>query len=57
MPLNLLSLANSLPAFSCEVEGCGRQFSVVSNLRRHKKVHKGGEARSEAGSEDRQSDE
>lgn len=27
--------------FSCDVEGCGRQFSVVSNLRRHKKVHKG----------------
>lgn len=43
--------------FSCEVEGCGRHFSVVSNLRRHRKVHKG-EARSEAGSEDQaQSDE
>lgn len=41
--------------FSCEVEGCGRQFSVVSNLRRHRKVHKG-EARSEAGSEDHHSD-
>ena len=27
--------------FACEVEGCGRHFSVVSNLRRHKKVHKG----------------
>ncbi|EPS45107.1 hypothetical protein H072_861 [Dactylellina haptotyla CBS 200.50] len=27
--------------FACEVEGCGRQFSVVSNLRRHRKVHKG----------------
>ncbi|KAK6339837.1 hypothetical protein TWF718_009227 [Orbilia javanica] len=26
--------------FACEVEGCGRQFSVVSNLRRHRKVHK-----------------
>jgi Zinc finger, C2H2 type len=26
--------------FACNVEGCGRQFSVVSNLRRHKKVHK-----------------
>jgi hypothetical protein len=37
-------------AFSCEVEGCGRHFSVVSNLRRHRKVHKG-EARSDAGSE------
>ena len=41
--------------FACEVEGCGRHFSVVSNLRRHKKVHRG-EARSEAGSEDHQSD-
>jgi len=29
------------PAFACEVEGCGRHFSVVSNLRRHRKVHKG----------------
>ncbi|KAK2740325.1 hypothetical protein FQN55_008906 [Onygenales sp. PD_40] len=28
-------------AFRCEVEGCGRHFSVVSNLRRHMKVHKG----------------
>jgi len=26
--------------FQCEVPGCGRNFSVVSNLRRHKKVHK-----------------
>jgi len=26
--------------FACEVEGCGRHFSVVSNLRRHKKVHR-----------------
>ncbi|CZS91072.1 related to krueppel protein [Rhynchosporium agropyri] len=42
--------------FCCEVEGCGRHFSVVSNLRRHRKVHKG-EARSEAGSEDHHSDE
>lgn len=42
--------------FSCEVEGCGRHFSVVSNLRRHRKVHKG-EAHSETGSEDHQSDD
>lgn len=28
-------------AFACDVDGCGRHFSVVSNLRRHKKVHKG----------------
>ncbi|OQN99334.1 hypothetical protein B0A48_14311 [Cryoendolithus antarcticus] len=27
--------------FSCNVDGCGRHFSVVSNLRRHRKVHKG----------------
>jgi uncharacterized Zn-finger protein len=27
-------------AFACEVEGCGRHFSVVSNLRRHHRVHK-----------------
>lgn len=27
--------------FACNVESCGRHFSVVSNLRRHKKVHKG----------------
>jgi hypothetical protein len=43
-------------AFGCEVEGCGRRFSVVSNLRRHKKVHKrGGETPSDTGSEDHQS--
>lgn len=47
--------------FSCEVEGCGRHFSVVSNLRRHRKVHKNhdsssqAETPSEAGSEDHQS--
>jgi len=29
--------------FSCDVDGCGRHFSVVSNLRRHRKVHKGGQ--------------
>jgi len=27
--------------FACDIDGCGRHFSVVSNLRRHKKVHKG----------------
>lgn len=27
--------------FACEIDGCGRHFSVVSNLRRHRKVHKG----------------
>lgn len=38
--------------FGCEVDGCGRRFSVVSNLRRHKKVHKrGGETPSDTGSE------
>ncbi|KAI1266856.1 hypothetical protein F5Y18DRAFT_425411 [Xylariaceae sp. FL1019] len=42
--------------FCCEVEGCGRHFSVVSNLRRHRKVHKN-DARSDAGSEDHQDDQ
>lgn len=37
-----LTLANLSLAFACEVEGCGRHFSVVSNLRRHRKVHKDG---------------
>ncbi|CAK7200550.1 hypothetical protein SEUCBS139899_003247 [Sporothrix eucalyptigena] len=37
--------------FACDVPGCGRNFSVVSNLRRHKKVHKD-LSPSEAGSED-----
>ncbi|KAL2266623.1 hypothetical protein VTJ83DRAFT_5975 [Remersonia thermophila] len=42
--------------FGCEVEGCGRRFSVVSNLRRHKKVHsRGGESPSDAGSEEHES--
>ncbi|KAL9077677.1 MAG: hypothetical protein Q9161_000049 [Pseudevernia consocians] len=26
--------------YACEAQGCGRHFSVVSNLRRHRKVHK-----------------
>lgn len=30
--------------YACEVDGCGRHFSVVSNLRRHRKVHKGDRA-------------
>lgn len=25
--------------FKCDYDGCGRNFSVVSNLRRHKKIH------------------
>ena len=37
--------------FACEVEGCGRHFSVVSNLRRHRKVHRREERGSEPGSE------
>ncbi|PSR92425.1 hypothetical protein BD289DRAFT_481051 [Coniella lustricola] len=37
--------------FKCEHPNCGRNFSVVSNLRRHRKVHKG-ENQSDAGSED-----
>ncbi|BFZ56583.1 hypothetical protein PYCC9005_003630 [Savitreella phatthalungensis] len=28
--------------FVCPVDGCGRHFSVISNLRRHRKIHKSG---------------
>jgi uncharacterized Zn-finger protein len=38
--------------FTCNVEGCGRNFSVVSNLRRHKKVHKGEGVSSHSDGED-----
>lgn len=38
--------------FACDVEGCGRHFSVVSNLRRHKKVHKGESVSSHSDDED-----
>ncbi|KAI1828024.1 hypothetical protein F4861DRAFT_239670 [Xylaria intraflava] len=41
--------------FVCEVDGCGRHFSVVSNLRRHKKVHKN-DTKSEAELEDHPDD-
>ncbi|KAL1901801.1 hypothetical protein Sste5346_001504 [Sporothrix stenoceras] len=41
--------------FRCEVPGCGRNFSVVSNLRRHRKVHKD-LTPSEAGSDDHNSE-
>ncbi|OAD79778.1 C2H2-type zinc finger transcription factor [Phycomyces blakesleeanus NRRL 1555(-)] len=27
--------------YKCSVDGCGRRFSVVSNLRRHAKIHFG----------------
>ena len=38
--------------FACDVEGCGRHFSVVSNLRRHKKVHRGESVSSHSDCED-----
>ena len=38
--------------YACEAEGCGRHFSVVSNLRRHRKVHKGERAGSDNDSPD-----
>jgi len=38
--------------FACDVEGCGRHFSVVSNLRRHRKVHKGEGQENDSGDED-----
>lgn len=38
--------------FACDVEGCGRHFSVVSNLRRHRKVHKNDNSSKESASAD-----
>ena len=38
--------------FACSVEGCGRHFSVVSNLRRHRKVHRGESVSSHSDNED-----
>jgi len=38
--------------FKCEVDGCGRHFSVVSNLRRHGKVHRGEASSEHSGDED-----
>ncbi len=32
-------LTNIILAFVCPVEGCGRSFSVLSNMRRHARVH------------------
>lgn len=41
MRMNILTrVLLSEIAYACDYEGCGRHFSVVSNLRRHKKVHK-----------------
>ena len=37
--VQVLAFAKSFIAFSCNFPGCGRRFSVVSNLRRHRKVH------------------
>lgn len=34
--------------YECEHSGCGRRFSVVSNLRRHKKTHENRERRKSA---------
>jgi uncharacterized Zn-finger protein len=59
LPSRVTVLTGSITAFACEVEGCGRNFSVVSNLRRHRKVHKSQgstETPSETGSEEHQSE-
>jgi uncharacterized Zn-finger protein len=37
----LEQLFNFFTAFKCEVEDCGKYFSVVSNLRRHGRMHQG----------------
>ncbi|KAG0042776.1 hypothetical protein BGZ83_012199 [Gryganskiella cystojenkinii] len=38
--------------FKCSEEGCGRQFSVQSNMRRHLRVHRLGRMRADFGSLD-----
>lgn len=38
----LLMLSPSSIAFTCTIEGCGRTFSVLSNMRRHARVHQAG---------------
>ena len=45
-------ITDSFLAYACDVDGCGRHFSVVSNLRRHKKVHKGDRDHSSGDDED-----
>lgn len=37
--LETAMLKNIVLAFVCPVEGCGRSFSVLSNMRRHARVH------------------
>lgn len=54
-PVSAIAITDKLSAFACEVVGCGRHFSVVSNLRRHRKVHRG-ESNSEAGSDEHEND-
>ena len=41
------------PAYVCPFEGCGRSFSVQSNMRRHARVHtRNAEAQQEEDSEE-----
>jgi len=35
----LLLTVNTPKAFVCPIEACGRSFSVLSNMRRHARVH------------------
>lgn len=40
LPISLLRVERLIYlAFKCDFHGCGRSFSVVSNLRRHSKIH------------------
>lgn len=39
--VQVLNFAKSLKVYICDFQGCGRGFSVIRNLRRHRKVHEG----------------
>ncbi|KAI8073342.1 hypothetical protein BC940DRAFT_218994, partial [Gongronella butleri] len=38
LKIHIVSHTREKP-FVCDVHGCGRAFSILSNLRRHKKQH------------------
>jgi hypothetical protein len=55
--INHMSLMLCGAAFTCTFEGCGRSFSVLSNMRRHARVHTSAPDHFREGSSDEESDE